>query len=193
MPLRNHGVSLFVAFAEGEPPDSADVDACLTGLARVVHARYPGLAGSDVHEIASDAITALFEAARGGREIQEPAAWMMTVARRGAYDAWKALQRTVPSEDPLGAAPLPQEAEDGILQLIDALADRQLVKRAIRAALAADDRTVIRVIVAWLDLYETTGQVPSVRTVEARTGVPHSTVAKALTRFAKYLGRAAES
>jgi hypothetical protein len=185
--LRNSSDRLFRAFRAREHPDPVDLEVCLAGIAHVVRARYPGLSRRDLEEIASDAITGLFEAARAEREIGEPASWMLGFARNASYDQWKALQRTTPSEDPLSEVSLPNEAEDGILRLIDALTDKLAVKQAIRAALADEDRTVIRTIVAWLDLYETTGTVPSVRTVGARADVSPSTVAKALVRFARYL------
>lgn len=149
--------------------------------------RYPSLSEHDAEEIAADAITALFEATRAQRQIAEPFAWLIATARNAAYDRWKAEQRTTPAEDPAESIELTPEGEDALQSLIDALADRQLVKLAIRAALAADDRTVVRVVVAWLDLYETTGAVPPVRRVGTRADVPASTVAKALSRFARYL------
>src|SRR4051812_1658910 len=127
MSLRNHAPALYAAFAEGDQPRAEDVDESLAAIRRVVAARYRVLGVVDVEEIASDVITLLFEAARSGEEIRNPAAWMLTVAHRKAYDRWQALQRTVPSDEPLTEGALSDDAEQSILRLIDGLSERQRV------------------------------------------------------------------
>lgn len=189
--IRKSAMRLRHAFQDGSHPQPEDVAICMWGVELSVRARYPDLALRDAEEIAADAVAALFEATRAERRIDDPAAWLIALARNRAYDRWRALQRTRPHDEPNLAAETPLRGDDAIHRLVDALADRDTVRRAIRAALDVDDGTVVRVVGAWLDHYETTGEVPSIRTVGARAEVPHSTVAKALRRFARYLEAAA--
>ena len=186
MTFRSSSQRLLEAFEARESPSADDVSVCLSAIGQIVHARYGDISARDAEEISSDAITALYEAAFGRTQaIEEPAAWLVAVARNKAYDSWKAQQRTTPTETPADHEQLVDS--DVATSLVDALADRQQVRSAIRSAIAAGDRTVVRIVVAWLDLYELTGKAPSVRQVAHRSEVPRSTVSKAMHRFEGYL------
>jgi DNA-directed RNA polymerase specialized sigma24 family protein len=185
---RQAAEALAEAFRHGARPDSQSFDVCVTGITASVRARFPRLPARDREEIAADAVSTLFEAMKAGRTIDDPGAWLLGVARNMASDRTQSLIRATPTED----VPDDAESEAGAAALLEALAQRDWVRSALKVAQDEGDTTVLRVVVSWLDIHERDGKPPSSRTVGDRAEVSHQGVLDALERFGRYLQRTAQ-
>jgi DNA-directed RNA polymerase specialized sigma24 family protein len=162
--------------------------ACLDAISRSVRAQYPRLAAADIEDIAAESVWALIERVKGAGEIESPGRWLFVVARNKAADVTREVVRTAPAEDPL--ADVEQPAEDpNIAALIDALADKALVHAAKRLARERGDRTALRVVVTWLELYSRADEsvAPTLRQLGEEADISHQGASDALARFRGYL------
>lgn len=161
------------------------------------------LASHDADELASDTVAFFYErAADPAMKIEEPCAYLFTMVRHRVHDVGRRTQRRRTRDDLLrdeipdssGARPRARRRrrvysseDDAIARLYDQLMSAQLIEDALRAAAAADDRLVMRVIEVWLTLSGQLGHAPSSREVEAVAGVSHTSVQTALRRFRHYV------
>jgi DNA-directed RNA polymerase specialized sigma24 family protein len=159
---------------------------CCDGIARSVRAQYPRLSSADVEDVVAETVSALIGAVEGGTEVRDPSGWLFIVARNKAADTTAAHARTVPTENP-NPSPSPEPDDPDVAALIEALGDKSLVRAAIAKASASNDRTVLRVIVTWLELYERSGISPTLRTLGEEAEISHQGAADALRRFAGYV------
>jgi hypothetical protein len=77
--------------------------------------------------------------------------------------------------------------DDDVARLIDRVATRDTLQRAIAEAIRQSDHAGVQIVMAWLDLASETGESPSSRIVGERCGCSHTTVNNALGRFREYL------
>lgn len=159
---------------------------CLDGIASSVRAQYPRLPSADVEDVAAETVSALIRALQAGTEIREPGRWLFVVARNKAADVTAAHARTAPTEDPHPRPPAASDDPD-VTALIDALGDKSLVRAAIAKASEAGDRTVLRVVVTWLELYERSVSAPTLRALGEEAEISHQGASDALRRFGKYI------
>jgi DNA-directed RNA polymerase specialized sigma24 family protein len=149
-----------------------------------------GFRESDAADAAQDALLSLLEVASepdaSQVEIQNPAAYLMWLARNRAIDRMRtAAHRTSAPLDQRPDTPRGHD-DDAIASLLDRSATASSVAVAMRAALDAQDDIAVRVITAWLDSAEELGEAPPSRLVAERANVSHTTVNHALRRFASY-------
>lgn len=185
--------SLAAAIRGGGAPPSDAYRVCLLGISASVRARYSRLGRRDADEIAADAVSELFEALTQNRDVDKPGAWMLGAASNMALTRLASLTRSGLTQDPQVSSGEIADESPEVAAIIDALADKARVRAAIRAALADEDRTVVRVVVSWLDLYERSNDAPASRAVGKRAGISHQGVADALRRFGEYLSRIPET
>jgi hypothetical protein len=133
-------------------------------------------------------VSSLFEALAAGRTVDDPGPWLLAVARNMASDRTQSLRRATPAEDVQND----EESAAHTVALLEALAQKDWVRSAIKLAQDEGDTTVLRVVGTWLDINERDGKPPSSRTVGARAEVSHQGVLDALQRFGGYLERTKE-
>lgn len=163
---------------------------------------YGRLASHDAEELARDTVAALCERAADQATIKQPSAYLFSVARNRVHDAARRERHTKIFEESQRAeiadSPGPDaivrrrrrvysSEDDTIARLLDQRVSAQLIEDALRAAAAANDRLVMRVISAWLSLAQQLGRRPSSREVAPVAGVSHTSVQAALRRFRHYV------
>jgi RNA polymerase sigma factor (sigma-70 family) len=140
----------------------------------------------DADDLAQDLLVRLLEQSRSGRaaEIQRPGAFLWVVARNAAMDRVRRARR---APEPSDAPETQPSDDDAIARLLDRAASSAAVTAALRAAVAAEDHVVVRVVAAWLDRAGELGEPPTSREIAPLAGVSHTTVNHALARFRAYL------
>jgi DNA-directed RNA polymerase specialized sigma24 family protein len=154
----------------------------LDGLVRVLRTSRFHLSSEDAEDVAQEAVIRLVEFARtdAADRVHKPGAYLIRVAQHLAID--RARQATVSMSAPEDLETLATD-DDAIAALLDADASVSLIEGAMRAAVSAGDHLAVRVVVHWLDLAQKFGEAPSSRAVAQRTGLSHTSVNKALSRF----------
>lgn len=79
------------------------------------------------------------------------------------------------------------DEDDAIVRMLEHSATTEIVEGALRAAIAAGDVVVARVVSVWLELAEELGREPTSREVAPEADTSHTTVNNALRRFKRYL------
>jgi hypothetical protein len=97
--------------------------------------------------------------------------------------------RTIPTEEPDQRMSAASDDPD-VIALIDALGDKSLVRAALAMARDRGDRTVVRVVLTWLELYEQSTSAPTLRTLGEEAEISHQGAADALRRFTEYVKEA---
>lgn len=160
----------------------------LAALVRFVTAF--GFNPDDAEEVAQEAIVQAYRRDLG--EIENLGAFLFWTARNRAIDRSRRARRRAGTEtltasvEDVAAVSHYSAEDDGIAALIERDASGALVEHGLRAANAADDRLVVRVVAAWLELANETGEAPSSRDVAPRAGLSHTSVNQALSRFRDY-------
>lgn len=182
-------VEAFVAAARTDSePTAAELEAVFTAL-RLWLARR-GLTPEELEEVCADAAMRLLGVIRDGSlDLDRPAgAWLRVVADHLAYDALRRRRRSA-GLTLYDEAHVDTREEDRLASLLDSTSAAVDVRRALRAAAAADDHEVVRVVASWLALARADGEAPSTRQVGERLGISHMTVQRALRKFGQWLGQ----
>lgn len=180
-------VSRLVSLLADDAAVSDDLRAVEAELRRRLSSYKPRV---DTEAVAQEAVLRLVERLRSGsrERVRHPGALLLVIARRLALDqlrsAW--VQRTEPLPGELLKA---SADDDAIAALLSRDATAQVVSDAIGTAAQQGDDVVVRCVAVWLDLAERHGAAPTSREIAALASVSHTTVANALARFRRYLGR----
>ncbi len=180
-------VSRLVSLLADDAAVSDDLRAVEAELRRRLSSYEPRV---DTEAVAQEAVLRLVERLRSGsrERVRHPGALLLVIARRLALDqlrsAW--VQRTEPLPGELLKA---SADDDAIAALLSRDATAQVVSDAIGTAAQQGDDVVVRCVAVWLDLAERHGAAPTSREIAALASVSHTTVANALARFRRYLGR----
>ena len=178
------------AVRRGRPGHGADLDAVLCGLIRYLRPRFGGVLG-DLSDVASEAILRFMERLSERDDIDERggAGLLTTIARNIAVDAVRASGRQVSLEGLGVRAEDEAVAEDEIAALLGRGADAAAVESGLAAAFWNGDFEVVRIVRIWLDLADELGRAPTLRESACACGTSHTTIARALDRFAGYVPR----
>ncbi len=115
---------------------------------------------------------------------KNPGGYLVKITQNSAIDYLRREAKRMSS------GPVPDVAanDDAIAASVDALAGRQAVEAGLKAAWESQDDTVVRVVLAWLQVAaEHDGERPSTREVGAIVGLSHTAVSDAMNRFKTYL------
>jgi DNA-directed RNA polymerase specialized sigma24 family protein len=172
------------------PDDYKLVLRTLTGFAQ----RF-GVSRGDAEELASDTIAEAFMRSTTGarRPVDQPAAFLFWTTRNRLID--RSRRRRVreateaPAEDPGGRTRSRSYSadDDAIVRLLERQATAEVVQDALRAASAADDHLLVRIVSSWINVAGQLGRAPSSREVAPAAEVSHTSVNQALRRFRRYL------
>lgn len=145
----------------------------------------------DPDDVVQGMLTRLLEQSERLARTPVEHAWgyLLGATRNAAIDVIRARKRQ--RQVPLDAAGEPSSSEDAIAQLIDQDASHSAVVTTLQTYVAAGDKSTVRIITIWLDLADELGRAPSTREVAAHTGVSHTSVANALTRFRRRIDQSA--
>lgn len=142
-----------------------------------------GLSEADAADGAQEVALSVIALGRKTTEIRNPAAYLTRLAQNRAVDELRRSRRrdlTLTS-----ATELPSD-DDAIAALLEASATADAIRRAMRAAVEAEDHLALRVVSTWLDAADELGDAPPSREVARRAGVSHTSVNRALKRFRSY-------
>jgi DNA-directed RNA polymerase specialized sigma24 family protein len=158
-------------------------------LTRAIKAQLYGyrLDPSDAEDIAQEVITRTL--ARTGdlrMTISSPVAYLMTAARRAAFDVHRRQAREVPVDPFDGCSALYSRTDHSLAARFDGDATAEAIESAIRVAHAVDDHVAIRAVSVWLELAERLGETPTSRQVAEQAKMSHTSVNQALRRFRTY-------
>jgi DNA-directed RNA polymerase specialized sigma24 family protein len=149
-----------------------------------------GLSHDAAEEIAQETVVHAYT--QDLRRIENPGGFLFWIARNRAIDHLRRARRSERVEilawDVEKAAPMAHYSaeDDAIATLLAHDGTADLVEHALRAANAADDALVARVVGAWLELADRLGRAPSSREVAPQAAVSHTSVNQALKRFRGY-------
>ena len=155
------------------------------GLAPV-HRVFPTITRDTWQEIVDLSVTRFMDSFMAGQvdRNKNPGGYLVQITRNSAIDY---LRREAGRSS---AEPVPDVAanDDAIAASVDALAGRQAVEAGLQAAWESQDDTVVRVVLAWLQVAaEHNGAKPSTREVAAIVQLSHTAVSDAMDRFKRYL------
>lgn len=182
-------VEALVAVARaGREPSIAQLQAVLDVL-RVWLAKR-SLTNEDREEVSADAVFRLLRVARDGTlDPARPAgAWLRVVADHLALDALR-RQRRVPELELFEEIHSDVREEERLVAFLESTAAESDVRDAMRAAAAAGEHEVVRVIASWLALARANGEAPSTRELGERLGLSHMSVQRTLRKFKGWLSR----
>jgi RNA polymerase sigma factor (sigma-70 family) len=176
---------VFAALHEGDPAaiDPQDLETII-GMLRSLMLRY-GLSEADAADGAQEVALSVIALGRKTTEVRKPAAYLTQLARNRAIDELRRSRRWDVALTPERAAQLPSD-DDAIAALLQADATADAIRRAMRAAVEAQDHLAVRVVSTWLDAADELGEPPPSREVARRAGVSHTSVNQALKRFRSY-------
>lgn len=187
-PLRRIATALATRPAVVEPAVFHDG---VAALRRYLGRRFsPQLSPSDVDDLAVDAVTRMYEAARGGlvRDTGNPTGYLLKMAVTAALARLKTNRRDLPADWLAGFLLTDDEAA----ARLDQLATADTVHRAMRTAHEAGDVTAVRVATYLLDEIQRTGIAPSNRRTAEILDLSHTGVAKALHRLRQHIEQSTE-
>jgi len=131
-------------------------------------------------------------AAHGRGEVRKPGAYLFwttrnrVLDRRRRADTREATEMLVDDLEQSVGARYYSRQDDELAQLLDQDATAELLEDALRAAVAAQDHLVVRVVTVWLELAEETGEAPTSRKVAREVGASHTSINQALRRMRAY-------
>lgn len=169
---------------------SDDYRLVLAALARF--AQGFGLSAHDAEEVAAETLadTVLRSADAAAPPIRQPVGYLFRTTRNRVFDRHRRSRVRNEIEFDQETEPYGQryysDEDDAIARLLDGNASAGRIEDALRAAKAADDALVGRVVYAWLKLAETRVGPPTSRDVGELVGVSHTSVNQALRRFRSY-------
>jgi RNA polymerase sigma factor (sigma-70 family) len=176
---------VFIALRDGDSAAIGSQDLqTIVGTLRLLMRRY-GLSEGDAADGAQEVALSVIALGRNSTEIRNPAAYLTRLAQNRAVDELRRSRHrdvALPTER---AAQLPSD-DDAIAALLEANATADAIRRAMRAAVEAQDHLALRVVSTWLDAAEELGKSPPSREVARRAGVSHTSVNQALKRFRSY-------
>lgn len=156
-----------------------------------------GLSRSDAEELAAEALAEVFVRSTDESKdpIRQPVGYLFWTTRNRVFDRHRRARardetelRSDESGGGLGVRYYSQE-DDALVRLLDSDASADQLDDALRAAAAADDMLVVRVVAAWLELAEELDKAPTSREVGPKVGVSHTSVNQALRRLRTYFSR----
>lgn len=127
----------------------------------------------------------------GADKLRQPGAFLFWKTRNRVLDRLR--QANQHPTEPLDNESLERghrwysEDDTAIVRLLEREASTELIDAAMRAALAANDDQVARVVAVWLGLAEELGREPTSREVAHIAETSHTAVRNALQRFKGYL------
>ncbi len=190
-PFDEAAARLTSTMEDGHEVASADYETVVTALAR--YARGFGLSSHDAEEVVADVMSEMLARVRGQRgtesELRQPTAYLFWTTRNRARDRLRRIRARGETELVGHDADVRyySDEDDAVVRLLDREATAAILEDALRAAVAAGDRLVVRVVVSWLNLAEETGAPPSSRAVAEQAELSHTSVNAALRRLATYL------
>jgi len=183
----------FATFAELVARDPA----ALTGhsyrhelhlIQRYIRARFGGQQSQDIEDISSEVMIRLIKLQQADQlnPTRQPAAYLGNLIKWVALDHIKAHARGVRNNDLEATAQITEQtrADDQVAGVINQSATADVIRSAMAITRTRGDHTAFRVVTAFLDLAQQTGERPTNRTLAARLHLSHTGVAKALERFA---------
>jgi hypothetical protein len=147
---------------------------------------FPTIGTEAWEDLFDEAVLRFWKACREGRVQQErnPAGYLVRIARNLAIDHIRSRSKEPVDHKVQDVAAI----GDTIATTVDATAGRQAVEAGLRAAWEAQDDTVVRVVLAWLEVAAAQpGAIPSSRKVGEVIGMSHTAVNDAMGRFKRYL------
>lgn len=187
-PFDRAATRLLAAQATG---GSANDDYRIVSSTLIRFARKFGLSPEDAEDAVAETLTGTLARA-DDRTIRQPGAYLFWTTRNRALDQLRRAQ--LRPTDPLETEELENrtgrqysEEDDAIARTLDKRATAEMIDTALRAATAAKDTMVARVVPVWLELAEEHGEAPKSREVAREAETSHTTVNKALQRFRAYL------
>ena len=166
-----------------------DYELVLRTLAGFAH-RF-GIPRSDAEELAAESVEELFLRRGGASQIRRPAAYLFWTMRNRIVDSRRrarvreAAETLVDSIEAHGR--YYSEEDDAITRLLDGQVTTEVVQDALRAASAAGDDLLVRIVTTWITVAGELGEAPSSRDVGPRAEVSHTSVNQALRRLRNYL------
>jgi RNA polymerase sigma factor (sigma-70 family) len=145
------------------------------------------LSRDEVDDVIADVLLRVFDASHRGRlpVAGNPVGYLLVMARNAAISHLRRTSREVSAQ--LVDLIHTSASDDDLARGLECQADAEAVRQALRAAVAAGDQTVVRVVTYVLDHLAELGTMPSNRVVANELGLSHTGVAKALTRFREHL------
>ncbi len=186
----------FTRFAEliARDPAALTGDAYRHGLQliqRYVRARFGGQQSQDIEDISSEVMIRVVKLQQANHldPARQPAAYLGNLIKWVALDHIKAHARGVRNNDLEATLQITDKAlaDDQVASVINQSATASIVRSAMSITRSRGDHTAFRVVTAFLDLANQTGERPTNRTLAAHLHLSHTGVANALDRFAKDL------
>lgn len=178
----------------GAKATAADFRLVATTLER--YARGFRLTDDDAEEIVAGVLAeTISRTAAQNDAVREPAAYLFWTTRNRALDHLRRAKRhpTESLDERVDAGkPWHSDEDDAIVRMLEQGATTEIVESALRAAVAANDLVVARVVSVWIELAEAFGRAPTSREVAPAADTSHTTVGNALRRFTRYLPPADE-
>lgn len=168
----------------GRNLDPDDFSSVVTGLSKIVRARYPMIDADELKDIVANTIVKFYERVRSGAiECERAPAYLIKVALNEARDHLRKQKLVVATAEVEDDRVILEFFSDQILVAID---DELAVLRALQLAKENGDHMCIRVVTRWLELARALGRAPTSRELGAELKVSHTTVLTNLRRFASY-------
>lgn len=193
------GGSDFTKFAEliAKDPAALTGDAYRQGLhliQRYIRTRFGGQQSQDIEDISSEVMIRLIKLQQTNQlnPARQPAAYLGNLIKWVALDHIKAHARGVRNSDREATLQITDQtlADDQVAGVINQSATASIIRSAMAITRGRGDHTAFRVVTAFLDLAQQTGQRPTNRTLATRLHLSHTGVANALERFATDLKKA---
>lgn len=154
------------------------------GTLRSVLLRY-GLSDGEAADGAQEVAATVLALGPRVAEIRNPAAYLTRLAQNRAIDELRRSRRNDVALPAELAAQVPAD-DDAIAALLEKNATADAIRRAMRAAINAQDHLTVRVVSTWLDAADELGEPPRSRDIARRAGISHTSVNHALRRFRSY-------
>ncbi len=158
-----------------------------------VFAQRFGLSRDEAEEIAAETVAETFlRTTAHDRQVSQPAAYLFWTTRNRVIDRRRRArvrehaEMSVDDVERVSHHYFSAE-DDAITRLLDRHASVELVQDALRAASAAGDHLLVRIVTTWLNVAAELGHAPSSREVAPRAEVSHTSVNQALRRLRDYL------
>jgi DNA-directed RNA polymerase specialized sigma24 family protein len=147
------------------------------------------LSPEDAEDIVGEVLA---ESVGAGEKVRQPGAYLFWTTRNRVVDHLRRarlhpLEPLNNEELERGSGQHYSELDDTVARLLERRATAEIIETALRAAAAAEDWVVVRVVSVWLELAEELGREPTSREVAPEADTSHTTVNNALRRLAAYL------
>lgn len=171
---------------------SSDLALVLGGLRGYLRRSTVLIDTDEIEDVAMTAILHLIEAARAGRVDTErnAAGYLLRTGRNLAVDVARGRRGQVLRHTQVPLDELPTSVhptDDNVARMLDQHATAELVRQGLERAVSEGDATAFKVATFVLDALQDRGELPSSRQVADAIGISHTGVAKALSRFRRYL------